>query len=127
MYLLHNILHILDETREGLVKGTKGCRIDCSSMLLGALIIGMEKHEFVPHQLLESCSDRSIMQIKSILLSLDTPIWYAVLDGAYRPKQHSCSIKSMLEPALDRVWRISKGLKLDDFRVQQRDEKLPKV
>lgn len=122
MSSLQTILRTVDDFREGLVKGSQGCGFECSSMLLGALVKGMDKHKIGQHLLLEPCSGRSIRQVKSILLELNTPTWYFIHPNRYKPNQHTCSLEAKLEPLLDGVWETIKGLKLNDYRVQQKDE-----
>lgn len=119
---LQMILRTVDEFREGLVKGSQGCGFECSSMLLGALVKQMDKHKIGQHLLLEPCSGRSIRQVKLILLEFNTPTWYLIRPHAWNPEEHTCSLKAKLKPLLGGVWETIKGLKLDDYRVQQKDE-----
>lgn len=111
---LYHILSSLGELREDLIKGKKGCTFECSSILLGSLIKEMDKHNLNEHQLLVSFSDRSIKQLKSTLLGFKTPSWYSNT----RPSRHPCSIKGIVEPVIDVIWKNLNGLKLDDYRAQ---------
>ncbi|OAA37007.1 hypothetical protein NOR_07283 [Metarhizium rileyi] len=117
---LHRILRMLDELREGLIEGRKGCRYECSSMLLGTLVKEMDKNKFRPDQLLESLSNKSINQVKSTVLGFKTSVWYSdryhdrYADRYSAP--HSCSLRSMLQPAIEDIWGNLNGLRLDEYQ-----------
>ncbi|KAK1244082.1 hypothetical protein MKX08_002220 [Trichoderma sp. CBMAI-0020] len=115
---LQEIMHDVDELRKGLINGSRGCGSACSSMLLGALI---RESDLL---MLDQNVQRSIKQIKSDVTGVETPTWYT--RGDYHPRRHSCSIRGELEPAVDGVLANLKGLKLDDYRVQNEDE-VPKA
>lgn len=118
---LHRILRMLDELREGLVKGRKGCIYECSSILLGTLIKEMDKKKFRHDQLLDSLSNKSIDQVKSTVLGFKTPVWYPdryhnrYADRYSAP--HHCSLSSMLQPGIEDVWRNLNGLRLDEYQA----------
>jgi hypothetical protein len=104
-------------------------------MLLGALIKATDKQGISEPQLLGSHPHRSINQVKVALLKFETPVWYSLRDYRYHQRRssfgnvpkaridrHSCSVKLLLEPGVDKIWGSLKGLKLDDYRIQQEDE-----
>lgn len=111
------MLHAVDELHKGLVKGSAGCGEECSSMLLGVLIKEMDKHKIDQPDFLASCSDQSMGQVRSLLLSFETPIWYRFDCYHERPSKDQCDIKSELMRAIEEVWDELKGLNLDDYRV----------
>lgn len=94
----------IDKLHKGLIDGSRGCGPACSSMLLGALIREANLLMLTQHV------QRSIAQIKLDLTRLNMPTWYSE-----NKQRHNCSIRSQLEPAVDRVWSNLKGLKLDDY------------
>ncbi|KAH8126612.1 hypothetical protein LI328DRAFT_166021 [Trichoderma asperelloides] len=114
---LCHLLRELDDLREGLIKGSKGCSFECSSMLLGSLIKEMDKHKLSQYQLLDAFSDQSLQQLKLVLTEFQTPLWCTRSNDRY-PRFHTCSIRSMLEPVIDSIWGNLNGLKLDYYRVR---------
>ncbi|EHK42052.1 hypothetical protein TRIATDRAFT_322171 [Trichoderma atroviride IMI 206040] len=125
---LQRIIRHVDKIREALIKGEvhRSCGDGCSTMLLGTLIKAMHEHGISESQLLNSRPCPSLMQIKQTLLGFRTPTWYNPSDYRQRSAGHSCSVKSLLEPGIDGILKNLKGLKLNDYRVQQEDE-VPKV
>lgn len=116
--MLQNILQRVDQLHEGLVKGSIGCRDECSSMLLGVLIREMDKHKLDQHQRLESCSGRSLRQVISLLLSFETPTWYVYNEYHEGTSKHTCEIQNELKRVVLAVLNEIKGLELCDYRVQ---------
>lgn len=102
--------------RDGLSKGEirYGCSFECSSMLLGSLIKEMTKIGLGEMQLVEPFGDRSVKDVKDVMLRLRSPIWYTDPSSS----RHECNLKLIMEVIASVVWEPLVGLSLKDHRPQ---------
>ncbi|KAG6231600.1 hypothetical protein E4U26_006752 [Claviceps purpurea] len=94
------IFKILGDLFKDLCKGRCGCHSRrCSFMLLGALMAGINQTGLY--------QEYSAEQVTNKVLSL--------VDGAYR-----CTLRQLLEPAIQPLWRALGGLKLEEYKGAQK-------
>lgn len=116
---VRKMIHLLGELHDDLAKGDKGCNFLCSSVLLGALMKGMDSKKIERNQDPESFTKYSVRQVYSMLLRLDDPNHCYYLAGAYGSYEpHVCTLKSMLQPKADRIWKSLTGLRLGDYKAK---------
>ncbi|KAG6053398.1 hypothetical protein E4U17_004740 [Claviceps sp. LM77 group G4] len=96
------IFNVLGNLCQHLCKGRRGCNFECSAILLGSLLKGMDEHK-----LYQACSAR---RVRRVVLSLES--------GAER--RCVCTLQRLLRPEFDRAWLIVDGLRLKDYKVQKR-------
>lgn len=82
-------------------------------MLLGSLIKETDRLGLGEMQSLESFGEGSVKQAKSLILELESPVWY--YKRAFHP--HGCNLTDMLEPIANSVWKELKGLRLEDYSI----------
>ncbi|KAG6105512.1 hypothetical protein E4U14_005100 [Claviceps sp. LM454 group G7] len=99
---LDDIFKILGNLCQSLCKGRLGCSFECSSMLLGSLLQGIDERK-----LYQTCSAR---RVRLIVLSLST--------GAQR--KCVCSLQQLLGLEFNRAWQNLDGLRLKDYQGQKR-------
>ncbi|KAG6174847.1 hypothetical protein E4U35_005481 [Claviceps purpurea] len=100
------IFAVLGNTCKYLREGRYACDFECTSMLLGSLLRGMNKNE-----LYGACSAE---RAKSAVLSLKSgtyPGYYSV---------HSCTLHALLQPSIEKLWNGLDGLKLDEYNGQKK-------
>ncbi|KAG5918872.1 hypothetical protein E4U61_001384 [Claviceps capensis] len=112
-HFIHMIFALLGNTCKHLREGHCGCDFECTSMLLGSLLRGMEKNE-----LYGACSAE---RAKSLVLSLKSGKRYictSVYSNTY--SAHPCTLHALLEPGIERLWDGLVGLKLDEYNGQKK-------
>lgn len=113
------MIHLLGELHDGLLKGGKGCNFLCSSVLLGALMKGMDSNTIERNQDPESFTKYSVRQVYLMLLRLDDPDHCYYLPGAFGAYEpHTCTLTSMLQPTADSIWRSLTGLWLGEYKAK---------
>ncbi|KID63607.1 uncharacterized protein G6M90_00g064680 [Metarhizium brunneum] len=116
---VRKMIHLLGELHDDLLKGDKGCNFLCSSLLLGALMKGMDSNRIERDQDPESFTKYSVGQIYLILLGMESPVNYDYTPGAYGSYEpHTCTLKSMLKPKAVTIWTSLTGLWVGDYKAK---------
>lgn len=85
-------------------------------MLLGVLARGMEAHR-LKKQSPTKYSDRSLDQLRSTVLGIFTPGWHT--GEQHSIQAHQCTLTSLLEPAIDKIWNDLVGMKPQDYSCHE--------
>ncbi|KAG6037850.1 hypothetical protein E4U40_002062 [Claviceps sp. LM458 group G5] len=107
------IFALLGLTCKHLREGRRGCDFECTSMLLGSLLRGMDKNE-----LYGACSAE---RAKSAVLSLKSGTRYvctSVYSGIY--SAHPCTLHALLQPGMEKLWNRLDGLELNEYNGQKK-------
>ncbi|KAG5942530.1 hypothetical protein E4U59_001072 [Claviceps monticola] len=111
-HFIDMIFALLGNTCKSLREGRCGCDFECTSMLLGSLLRGMDKNE-----LYGACS---VERATSLVLSLQSGKRY-VCTSAYSShySAHPCTLLALLQPGIEKLRGGLVGLKLDEYNGQK--------
>ncbi|CCE30616.1 uncharacterized protein CPUR_04465 [Claviceps purpurea 20.1] len=120
-HFIDEIFNILGDLCRDLCKGRRGCDFECTTMLLGSLLRGMDHNE-----LYGACSAE---RAKSAVLSLRSGTWsycdshfsnYSRNSNYSSKHPHPCTIQALILPGIGKLWNGLDGLKLDDYNGQNK-------
>lgn len=80
---------------------------------------GMDSNKIERNQDPESFAKYSVRQIYWILVGMESPVNYDYTPEAFQScEPHTCTLKSMLQPKADRIWKSLTGLRLGDYKAK---------
>ena len=79
----------LEETRDELQNGSKGCGFECSSIMYGALTKQMHSNDLLSLRPVAPFPDLNYRSLMQKVLSFRSPVWYGPV-SYYSNYRHSC-------------------------------------
>ncbi|KAH7176960.1 hypothetical protein EDB81DRAFT_707713 [Dactylonectria macrodidyma] len=94
-----------------------GCRWECSTMLLGSIMKG--RHTLAklqpPVTRPYHGTGHSLERVLSIVAGFREPMWSTFDEQLLRKTPHNCSVRTLLQPSIQKFQEGMRGLNLEDF------------